>query len=256
MDYLHSLTTWNMYPPQRIMGPEWITCNETCTSVTTVCAPGHEIHCVHHGETLVREEARNPAPPHRSSQGRKSAGKASQPKRETYGGAEGQNLTTLQIPDGSRCSPDTLTSDFLFPKRNDESLAWSRVGPVPAEVPPNSASFLWVHPRLSSSDEVFGGDRNSDLKRKISTRRGEEADRITGKMEQETDTEHGKLAGGWTSGGEQDLSEGQNAQKLRAALPDSPGETGQSHRSHQGFWAAQGPPPHCVQASIWAQACW
>jgi len=62
MDYLSSLVTQKIYPPQSVTGPEWIMRNENCTSVTTVYAPGHEIHCVNHRETLVRKEAGDPVP--------------------------------------------------------------------------------------------------------------------------------------------------------------------------------------------------
>jgi len=50
-------------------------------------------------------------------------------------------------------------------------------------------------------DEIFRDDRNSDFKCKLSMRKDEEAERITGKMEHKINTVHGELAGGWISGG-------------------------------------------------------
>lgn len=59
---------------------------------------------------------------------------------------------------------------------------------MPTELPPNSASFLRVHASFPSLDEIFRDDRNSDLKRKTSTRKDEQAEKITGKMEHEINT--------------------------------------------------------------------
>lgn len=94
-------------------------------------------------------------------------GKASWLKREAWLEPKAQNVTTLQLTKRSRCSPETLTSDFMFPKRNNESLPRSRVHSVPTELLPNFTSFLWVHLSFSSLDEIFREDRKSGLKHKI-----------------------------------------------------------------------------------------
>lgn len=43
----------------KVTGTGRMTWNKNYTSAITLYAPGHETNCVHHSETLVREEARD-----------------------------------------------------------------------------------------------------------------------------------------------------------------------------------------------------